>query len=520
MQFFKPGYFLIMNSPIPVTAIFDIGKTNKKFLLFNRKSEAVYQREVRLDETVDDDGYPCEDLQQMVAWMKESFREAVLNRSFRIAGLNIAAYGATLVHLDENGEVAAPLYNYLKPFPEELQQQFYHTYGGRKPFSLQTASPPLGMLNSGLQLYWLKHGKPDMFRKIATTLHLPQFLVYLFSGRLSSELTSIGCHTAMWDFAQGGYHRWIQDEEMMGMFPEIEPVSTVVPIEYDGLRLDAGIGIHDSSAALAPYLYAMEEPFILLSTGTWNIAMNPFTDEPLTYEELEKDGLLYLNIYGKPVKASRLFLGSKYSRQVRKLGSFFGRNRNEMDCSPDPAIFRKILAENHPERKLKTEKTRSDGPETLKKPELRDVSVFNTYEEACHQLMLDLVVSQLESLNLVMDKVGDRSGGHMAADAGGHMADDKHNHILVKNSQYQTREKVRPGQIIITGGFSKNVFYTRLLASFLPHTKIHTATTSNASALGASLVLSETSKERAGLQSLLGLERHEPFENLNLERYR
>ena len=485
-----------MNSPKAVTAIFDIGKTNKKLLLFDRDGETVYQREVRLDETVDDDGYPCEDLQQLTAWVKEVFKEASLNKSFRIAGLNISAYGATLVHLDDKREVAAPLYNYLKPYPEELQHQFYQTYGGRRSFSLQTASPPLGMLNSGLQLYWLKHRKPDIFRRIVTTLHFPQYLMYLFSGRLSSELTSIGCHTAMWDFAKGGYHRWIRDEKMSGLFPEIEPVSTVHTVVYDGWHLDAGIGIHDSSAALAPYLYAMEEPFILLSTGTWNIAMNPFTAEPLTYDELEKDGLLYLNIYGKPVKASRLFLGSEYSRQVRKLGSIFGRNQDHMDCSPDPALFRKILAENPVKSKLKTVKAGLAGSETPGKPEIRDVSAFNSYEDACHHLMLDLVVCQLESIKLVLDRPAGRSGEQPATDA-----------------------RSRPGRIIITGGFSQNVFYTRLLASFLPHTRIQTAATSNASALGAFLVLSETSQKNAGLQSLLGLERHEPFENLNLERY-
>ena len=36
-----------------------------------------------------------------------------------------------------------------------------------------------------------------------------------------------------------------------------------------------GAGLHDSSAALIPYLSAFREPFILLSPGTWCISLNP-----------------------------------------------------------------------------------------------------------------------------------------------------------------------------------------------------------------------------------------------------
>ena len=56
------------------------------------------------------------------------------------------------------------------------------------------------MLNSGLQLYWLKKTKPEVFKKIKYSLHLPQYLSYIFTGIPLSEYTSIGCHTALWDY--------------------------------------------------------------------------------------------------------------------------------------------------------------------------------------------------------------------------------------------------------------------------------------------------------------------------------
>ena len=50
------------------------------------------------------------------------------------------------------------------------------TYGGESQFSKQTASPVLGNLNSGMQLYRMKYEKPEKFKQINYALHLPQYL--------------------------------------------------------------------------------------------------------------------------------------------------------------------------------------------------------------------------------------------------------------------------------------------------------------------------------------------------------
>ncbi len=45
-----------------VIAIFDIGKTNKKILLFDEKLQVVYQKEHKFPETTDDDRFECDDI--------------------------------------------------------------------------------------------------------------------------------------------------------------------------------------------------------------------------------------------------------------------------------------------------------------------------------------------------------------------------------------------------------------------------------------------------------------------------
>lgn len=310
--------------PLPVIAVFDIGRTNKKFFLFDRNYGVVYERAVQLEETTDADGYPSEDLDLLAKWMQEIFDQAFDHPDFNIQALNFSGYGASIVHLDETGKLLIPLYNYLKPYPATLLQEFYSTYGGERALSLATGAPLTGSLNTGLQLYRLKKEQPSVFADVHQTLHLPQWLSYLFTKECCSEMTSLGCHTALWDFQRQDYHPWVQEENITSKLPPIYPSRAAIQIQYRERPLHVGVGLHDSSAALLPYLIKAEEPFVLVSTGTWSVTLNPFNDRSLTAAELSSDMLCYLTYEGRPVKAGRLLLGRKHEEQAAELEKDFG----------------------------------------------------------------------------------------------------------------------------------------------------------------------------------------------------
>jgi len=56
-----------------VIAIFDIGKTNKKLLLFDERYKVVHEETVQLDETTDEDCFLCEDVFTLTKWIRDSF---------------------------------------------------------------------------------------------------------------------------------------------------------------------------------------------------------------------------------------------------------------------------------------------------------------------------------------------------------------------------------------------------------------------------------------------------------------
>jgi sugar (pentulose or hexulose) kinase len=406
-----------------VIAVFDIGKTNKKVFLWDTALEIVFEKQQTFAEVVDEDGFACEDLPALKQWIIQSFTELCQMPEFELIGLNFSAYGASFVYVDRTGEPVAQLYNYLKPMATPFP---YSEFGGEAEFARKTASPILGNLNSGLQVYesTFRPFWPEVYKAV----HFPNYLASLFTGKLFSEITSIGCHTALWDFDKGQYHSWVSLIE-----DYLAAISAETSLEIDGIHY--GLGLHDSSAALVPYLRTVSSDFVLLSTGTWCIAMHPFNESPLTAHELASDVLCYLQPNGKPVKASRLFGGHFHEEQVARMEKHFGGSFK--DCQFSDSVF-----------ELKP--TASSVFECAFAS--RDLHDFADLASAYDQFMVDLVSQQVYSLNL-----------------------------LLKDAPVK--------QLLVDGGFSKNDWYMSLLAQAFPEMEIYAAEVAQASALGAALMV-------------------------------
>ena len=427
-------------SVIPAIAIFDIGKTNKKIFLFDEKYNKVFEESIQLMETVDEDGDACEDLTMLTEWIKYSFEKIMHLPDFQIRAINFSAYGASFVHIMEEGQPLLPLYNYLKPYPPLLEEEFYTAYGGKIKIEKETASPASGNLNSGLQLYRIKKQQPVVFKNIRRSLHLPQYLSFLITNQEFSDITSIGCHTSLWSFEKGGYHHWVFSEGIEKKLAPVEKGDKIVDVFYQNKKIIAGIGLHDSSAALIPYLINFIEPFVLISTGTWCISLNPFNNTSLTGDELCNDCLCYIQYQGLPVKANRLFAGYEHELQVKNLSLYFSKPADYYkQISYDETVIKK-LSDNIP------------GSNDAIQVAALQMDKFNSYEEAYHQLMINIVERQVASTVTILKGTA------------------------VK-------------RIFVDGGFSKNTIYMNLMAQAFPLLEVFAASMAQATAMGAALAI-------------------------------
>lgn len=451
-----------------VTAIFDIGKTNKKFFLFDENYQEVYKTYSHFDEILDDDGFPADNLSAIQNWLKKTFSKILRNKKYTIKAINFSSYGASFVHVGNDGKPVAPLYNYTKPYPDTILQSFYDKYGDKLKIAKETASPPLEMLNSGLQLYWLKYMKPDIFKQIRYSLHLPQYLSFLFTGIPVSDYTSIGCHTMLWNYEKNDYHDWVYAEEIDKILPPIVATNTSINMNYEGKKIKIGIGIHDSSAALLPYLIADKKPFLLLSTGTWSIALNPHNEEILTEKNLMQDCLNFMQVDGKSVKAARLFMGNEYDIQLRQLCNFYKRkDGHHKKIKFNKSIYEQLKANYQHYFHFESIAPNKFGDYPAK------LDSFKDFETAYHQLMLELMELQCES--------AERAIGN----------------TTIK-------------KIYIDGGFADNDIYIQLLALHFKNYKLRTTKSPLGSSLGAAMVISEKQLTADFLKKRYAMKKHKP----------
>ncbi|MCI2229850.1 carbohydrate kinase [Polaribacter sp. MSW13] len=448
-----------------VIAVFDIGKTNKKFFLFDTKYREVYKEYITLTEIVDEDGFPTEDIYALQNWMKSLFDTMLLSDKFEITAVNFSTYGASFIHLDENGKILTPLYNYLKPIPSTILDDFESTYGD---ISVETGSPKSAMLNSGMQLYWIKKSNPEVYKKIKYSLHLPQYLSYLFTGIPLNEYTSLGCHTALWDYQNKDYHSWVYQEEIHKILPPIVSAETSIHKVYNGKPIKIGVGIHDSSSALIPYMRSYKKPFILVSTGTWSVSLNPYSKSLLTKADLLNNTINYMKVNGEAVKSSKLLLGKEYQYQVNLLSNYFKVPSDFHKLVKfDDKIFKNI--ENN-----FADCFRWEYLSNQKKPIKTTITQTN-FQEAYHQLMMELV--QLQIKNIEASKGVNKS---------------------IKN-------------IFIDGGFSDNDVFIQLLTYYLKDLKVWSTNSSLGSSLGAAIVISNKKLGAKFLKKKYVLKKHIPF---------
>jgi sugar (pentulose or hexulose) kinase len=221
----------------------------------------------------------------------------------------------------------------------------------------------------------------------------------------------------------------------------------LIPAALNGRPVLSGVGLHDSSAALIPYLSNFSEPFVLISTGTWCITLNPFNQSRLLAEELKQDCLSYMEYRARPVKASRLFAGYEHEQQVKKLAEHFNVGEGYYKTVAFNAELVTKLSS-----KAATPQSGNAQP-MLQQSAFgkRSLAGFASYEEAYHQLMMDIMEQQIVSTNLVLNR------------------------------------EVK--KIFVDGGFSRNPVYMQLLAIAYPQVEVYAASIAQASAIGAAMAV-------------------------------
>lgn len=291
------------------TVVLDIGKTNAKLTLLDAAG-AILAEQRCANSIVQTGLYPHHDTERLWDWLQTML--AVFARLASITAIVPVTHGATAALVDDEGLVL-PILDYESSLPQALAAE----YAALRPAFADSLSPQLPCgLNLGLQLFWLAKTYPEQFARARHILTYPQYWAWRLSGVAASEVTSLGCHTDLWQPRQGAYSSLVHAMEWTQLFPPLQPAWTALgPVLANDLLPACQVlcGIHDSNASLLRYLDAQgqAQPRTVLSTGTWAIAAA--FGAPLDQLDETADMLANVNALGQPVACMRFMGGREFS---------------------------------------------------------------------------------------------------------------------------------------------------------------------------------------------------------------
>ena len=419
-------------------AVFDIGKTNKKFTLFSGDLKPVKTVTTRIEERKVGN-LLCDDVKAIEIWMKDILKEYGKD----VEAIAVTTFGATIALLNREDNLVLPVISYNQDVEENIRKKFFEEFGSPEELYMRTGTPPLGgLLNVGLQLYWVSRKWPEKYGRVCTVLFLPQYLSKKLVGKDSIEITSLGCHTYLYDILLKGWSNVAEGLEVPSKASEMFNVWDVLGRDSEGRIITPGI--HDSNASLLPYLVSWgNERFVLASTGTWCVFMCPGLGFTPKREDVYKDTLYYIDAYSRPVRSSRFKCGYEFDYYSNLIEKLFKVDPRKIEVNPE------ILLEVIREQVFITPTlTPGTGQFPWSKSRIIGEDKFRENPVKAYHIL---------------------------------------NVSLAAQTVYALKSIGFTEKIIVQGGFARNTVYLKALATLLPNSKILRASYPEATSLGTAL---------------------------------
>src|SRR5579863_4426606 len=295
-------------------AVFDIGKTNMKVVVFDAAGAVAAERGHPNGSLVPDAQWPYLKLDTAGAFAFLIGALKDLGARFPIEAISISAHGAAGVLVTDQRE-ALPAVDYEFDIDAAVAAEYDKV---RPPFE-ETLSPNLPRgLNLGRQVYYLQRRFPAEFAAARAFLAYPQYWSWRLSGVSATEFTSIGSHTDLWRPMEGRLSSLVDKLGWRRLFPRMRKAWDTLGALKPEIAAATGLaptvrvicGAHDSNASLIPHLTVRREPFTVISTGTWVIIMAVGGKGRLNPNA---DMLANVDVRGDPVPTARFMGGREYA---------------------------------------------------------------------------------------------------------------------------------------------------------------------------------------------------------------
>ncbi|MDR2542859.1 MAG: carbohydrate kinase [Treponema sp.] len=444
--------------------VIDIGMTNKKAAVYD-DSLKLKDAHYRIFEPLIVNGLQCHDLESMENWFIDELK--FFAEKYPVKALAVSAHGATFVCLGKDGKSVLPCVYYTHEPGEDFHQRFYERFGKAEELQARTGTPAFkALINPAKGIFFAQEQFGDEFKNVTTILPYPAYWGLRFSGKIGVEASYMGNHTYLWDYLDNSLSTVAFKLGAASLIPgKLNKSWDLLGTISGSLAKKTGLdtetivtmGIHDSNSALLPHFAKKgERGFILNSTGTWCVILNPVKKYGFAPDELGKVVFFNISAFGSIIKTAIFLGGMEFESWSNVIFKQHGRS-DYPDWNEE--LFRTILKEKR--IFLLPEITQGSGQFPHSKARITEdgkiyffnpmdaAPCFSDYEKFFAVLRISLVMQTLTAL--------ERAG-------------------LEKGYEVYTE-----------GGFRKDDCYNRLLASALADNKVFLTDINEASALGAAM---------------------------------
>lgn len=303
-------------------AVIDIGKTNAKVVVLDAGTGSEIAVVRTANGVLKSGPYPHYDIEGLWDFIITALKGFARTPGFD--AISITTHGACVAMLADDGSLAMPVLDYEHGYPQAMQ----NAYSQLRPKFAETFSPGLSVgLNVGAQIHYLKSTFPADFARVATILTYPQYWAFRLTGVVANEVTSLGCHTDLWNPTTQSYSSLVDALGIRGLMAPVrsafDALGPVLPALAAAVGLTKPVpvycGIHDSNASLLPHLVENEAPFAVVSTGTWVISFGVGGD--LEHLDPRRDALANVDAFGRTVPSARFMGGREFEILAAEIGT-------------------------------------------------------------------------------------------------------------------------------------------------------------------------------------------------------
>ncbi|MDR2246038.1 MAG: carbohydrate kinase [Treponema sp.] len=449
-------------------AVIDIGMTNKKVAIYD---DRLKQRDIRYHTFQPKiiDSFETHDLRAMEAWFIGQLAE--LAKDYPVKAIAITTHGATVVCVGKDGKPVLPCIYYTYEPGDDFHDRFYARFGAPEELQAKTGTPKLAaLINPAKGVLFAREQYPEQFKRTAHILQYPQYWGYRLTGKIGAESTYMGCHGYFWDQTSHTLSSVAWDLGIASLMPEklnaswdILGTITTELAQKTGLSKDVIVtmGIHDSNSSLLPHFAKKGKTgFVLNSTGTWCVCMNPVEEYGFSPEELGKVVFFNISAFGTPVKTA-IFTGGQefeiWSKTLMKI------HRREDTPPYDKERYLSVLKEKR--AFLLPELTRGSGQFPQSRARVVEDGREYTYQDISRERQRPPCFADYEA-SFALLRIS----------------------LVMQSLTALERTGLLPGTEVFTeGGFRKNEAYNALLSAALKDNRVFLTDVNEATALGAAM---------------------------------